>query len=51
MTQKVVMEYKMKWQQGTTSLNQIATVIAEPRISNKERWFGKYITSLNAKKK
>ena len=41
MTQKVLTErIKMKWQQGTTSLSQITTVMAEPRISDKERWFG-----------
>ena len=51
MTPKVATERKMKSRQETTSLCQIATVTAKPTISDKERWFGKFITSLNAKKK
>ena len=51
MTQKVVTERKMKWRQETTSVGQIATVMAKPRISDKEQWFGQFITSLNAKLK
>jgi len=40
MTQKVATERKMKSQQEKTSLDQIATVTAMPRISDKELWFG-----------
>ena len=40
MTQKVVTEPKMKSRQATTSLGQIATVTAKPKICDKERWFG-----------
>ena len=38
MTQKVATERKMKLRQETTSLGQVATVTAKPRISDKERW-------------
>ena len=51
MTQKVVTERKMKSRQKTTFVGQIATVTAKPRISDKEQWFGLFITSLNAEKK
>ena len=40
MTQKVATERKMKLRQETTSLSQIATGMAKPRISDKEWWFG-----------
>ena len=40
MTQKVAKEGKMKSQQEKTSLCQIETVTAKPRIIDKERWFG-----------
>ena len=39
MAQKVATERKMKLRQETTSVGQIATVTAKPRISDKERWF------------
>ena len=51
MTERVATERKMKSRHQTTALGQIATGTAKPRISYKERWFGKFITSLNAKKK
>ena len=51
MTQKVATERKMKLRQETTSLSQIATVTAKLGISDKEQWFGSFITSLNAEKK
>ena len=37
MAQKVATEREMKSRQETTSLSQIATVTAKPRISDKER--------------
>ena len=37
MAQKVATEREMKSRQETTSLGQIATVTAKPRISDKER--------------
>jgi len=40
MAQKIAAERKMKSRQGTTSLSQIATVMAKPRISAKEWSFG-----------
>ena len=40
MAQKVTTERKMKLRQGTTSLGQIATVTAKPRINDKEGSFG-----------
>ena len=48
MTQKGATKGKMKLRQETTSLSQIATVTAKPRISDKERclanlWFCKAI--------
>ena len=48
MTQKGATKGKMKLRQETTSLSQIATVTAKPRISDKERflanlWFFKAI--------
>jgi len=38
MTQKVATEHKMKLQQETSSLSQIATATAKPRIGNEECW-------------
>ena len=38
MTQKVATEPKMKSRQATTSLGQIMTFTAKPRICDKERW-------------
>ena len=43
MAQKVATECKMKLRQGTTSLGQIATVTAKPRINDKERSFSSII--------
>ena len=43
MTQKGATKGKMKLRQETTSLSQIATVTAKPRISDKERWFGRFM--------
>ena len=51
MTQKVATERRIKLRQETTSLGQIATVTVKLRISDKEQWFGLFITSLNAVKK
>ena len=51
MTEKVATERRIKLRQVTTSLGQIATVTAKLRISDKEEWFGLFITSLNAEKK
>ena len=51
MTQRVATERKMKSRYETTALGQIATGTAKPRMSDKERWFGLFITNLNAKKK
>ena len=50
MTQKVATERKMKLRQETTSLDQIATVMAKLRISDNEQWFGLFISSLNAER-
>ena len=43
MAQKVGTERKMKLRQGTTSLGQIATETAKPRINDKEPSFGSII--------
>ena len=51
MTQKVATERRIKLRQEKTSLGQIATVTVRLRISDKEQWFGLFITSLNAVKK
>ena len=40
MTQKVATERKMKSQQETSSLSQIATATAKPRINDEECWTG-----------
>ena len=45
MTQKVATERRIKSRQETTSLCQIATVTVKLRISDKEQWFGLFITS------
>ena len=45
MTQKVATERRIKLRQETTSLGQIVTVTVKLRISDKEQWFGLFITN------